>query len=89
MELLEKVENTIFEGMDEKDIEKAVNKKITIAKRLWTNSKTERVYLDKIEKTESDLFKGDKKLASLVIEREKLEQEIINHIDTVLKDARE
>lgn len=79
---------TIFDGMDEKDIEKAVNKKVTIAKRLWTNSKLERVYKDKIEKTENDIFKGDKELAELVIAREKLEQKIIDHIDYTLQEAR-
>jgi hypothetical protein len=89
MEAKENIESTIFEGMDEKDIEKAVNKKVTIAKRLWTNSKVERVYTDKIEKTEVELFKGDKKLAKLVIIKEKIEQEIIDHIDYTLQKARD
>lgn len=70
------------------DMDKEDKKRITKAKRLYTTAKTVRVYTNKIEKHENDLFINDQKLADLVKQKEEIEAEIINKIDLELISER-
>lgn len=67
---------------------KEVNKKITKAKRLWTQSKKLNIKQDSINKAENGLFVNDEKLANMVMEKEKVENEIIEYIDAKLLSNR-
>ena len=58
------------------------------AKRIWTNSKKTTVRLDKIDRTESIIFKEDNELADLVLELNATKQKIIKHIDNKLAEHR-
>jgi hypothetical protein len=80
--MIESVESEIMVGGVE------FRKKITAAKRIWSNSKREIVYGDKIDKDEAVLFNEDVELFKLVVERERLEKEIIKRIDTILVENR-
>jgi hypothetical protein len=82
------VKTEIFDGMEEIDIQKVVNKKVTAAKRLWSTKKREIIKTDEITREENEIFKGDETLAMMVIQREQLETEIINYIDGKLAENR-
>jgi hypothetical protein len=79
---------TILSGIDEEDIDRITNKKVTIAKRIWGQKKREIVQTDSIASDERVLFDGDQYLALLVIQRENIEKEIIDYIDKRLASAR-
>ena len=70
--------------IDEDELERIINKKITIAKRIWGQKKREITQTDTITAKERDIFTGDQHLAKLVIQRENLEKEIIDYIDQKL-----
>lgn len=76
-----KLENII---VDKKEIGKLVG----AAKRVWTGAKTERVAVDKIERAESALFANDLTLARLAKQKQLIDRDITEHIDTVLRDSR-
>lgn len=67
---------------------KELGKLIGAAKRVWTTAKTERISTDKIERQESALFSNDYLLAELAHQKQVLDQEIIHHIDTKLRESR-
>lgn len=67
---------------------KEVNKKITKAKRLWTNNKKLNVKVDSIDRAENSIFVDDEILAELVSEKEEKEAEIIKYIDERLVSTR-
>ena len=65
-----------------------LNKRISTAKRLWNQSKRVISRTDKIDRSENALFVNDEFLASLVVEREEKEAEIIRYIDDKLAASR-
>jgi hypothetical protein len=69
-------------------MDKEDKKRITKAKRIYTTAKTVRVYTNKIEKDESDLFAENQKLADMVKQRDDLEKDIISEIDETLIKSR-
>lgn len=67
----------------------STKKLIGQAKRMWTQSKLERVYTDEIAADEMDIINQDEKLALMVQQRKEIEKRIIQRIDDQLKAHRE
>lgn len=73
--------------MEEKEMD--VGKLCTKAKRIWGQSKREITQSDRLNKVESALFGADTTLAELVQLRDKIEQQIIDYIDSELVRIRD
>lgn len=86
MSFLENVieKNSVDKTIQEENIGSLIGK----AKRIWTQSKTERIVNDRIDRSESPLFVNDYTLALLVEKKQEIEQEIIQHIDNKLTKSR-
>ncbi len=58
------------------------------AKRTWGDSKKVVEYTDKLSRNEQKLFNDDTYLASLVLEKIRLDKEIVEHIDKTVQAYR-
>lgn len=67
---------------------KAVNKNISTAKRLWKQKQKVTTYNDEISKAENALFVDNVELSELVQKRIKLEEEIVDYVDSTLLEHR-
>ena len=59
------------------------------AKRTWGDSKKVIEYTDKLSRDEQKIFNDDTYLASLVLEKIRLDKEIVEHIDKNVQKYRQ
>lgn len=67
---------------------KELGKLIGAAKRVWTGAKKQSIALDRIEKNEGALLANDVTLAKMAKQKQLLDAQMVEHIDSVLIDYR-